>query len=345
MATDTNAGDSCFEFPDADEPMEVFLPTSIASYCYLFEALLWMAFQRFPLAVAAEDGGDIRWSNDYEDAEPCLEVEPANDEECQRAGLPCSPEYAAFISEDYFSAPERLEELLAMKSAVPETGRTSRETLERDLLASREHYAKCDQWDWQFEQMLDLHKGRLFVALREGKMLSAGKPLPAKADDDFPGDMESEEFWKWSDAGWKTIPAACWLSQGINWERSWLRGTTGSYACILVPTKTLLDLFSVESEPAVAAYGVGDGYVIRREKGPSQAGKRGRPAFNWDELHLELAKRVAGNGLPKKQEALIADMQAWCLTRWRRPVGRSTLLAKISPYYSAFVRKSETRRR
>jgi hypothetical protein len=36
-----------------------------------------------------------------------------------------------------------------------------------------------------------------------------------------------------------------------------------------------------------------------------------RPSFDWDTFHVEIAMRIySGNGLPAKQEALIADMQA-----------------------------------
>ena len=73
----------------------------------------------------------------------------------------------------------------------------------------------------------------------------------------------------------------------------------------------------------------------------SRSGKRGRPAYDWDTFHLQMARRCKEGSLPTKQEALIAEMQAWCLTAWGRSVGRSTLLQKIRPYYDAFVRKSE----
>jgi hypothetical protein len=39
--------------------------------------------------------------------------------------------------------------------------------------------------------------------------------------------------------------------------------------------------------------------------------RMGRPSFDWDSFHVEIAMRIySGNGLPAKQEALIADMQA-----------------------------------
>jgi hypothetical protein len=39
---------------------------------------------------------------------------------------------------------------------------------------------------------------------------------------------------------------------------------------------------------------------------------RGRPPFNWESFHVEIAMRIKSNSFPEKQEALIADMQKWC---------------------------------
>jgi hypothetical protein len=191
---------------------------------------------------------------------------------------------------------------------------------------------------------LDLHKSRLFVAFREGKISAVGKVLPPDAQRDFPGDLSSEEFWAWSNNGWVPIAAANWLSTGIDWEHSSARGASTDHALILISTRSLMANFPSEPETGVEARRVGDAYIIDGRGQRRYETKRGRPSFDWDELHLELAKRLTGNALPAKQEALIADMQAWCHEHWGRSVGRSTLLGKISPYYAAFMRQSQNGR-
>jgi len=35
-----------FEFPEYEHPLTVLVPTAVAPYCYLYEALLWVAVQR-----------------------------------------------------------------------------------------------------------------------------------------------------------------------------------------------------------------------------------------------------------------------------------------------------------
>jgi hypothetical protein len=325
-----------FDFPESADPLTVFVATPVASYCYLFEALLWMGFQRFPLGYPGESGADVRWENDFEDIEPAVEWEPANDEECHGAGLEPNPEYAVFATGDHISAPENIEKLLRLDLQAAD-----REKLERDLAEAKEHYAKRDVWERKFEQFLDLHKSRLFVALREGKISAVGKALPPDAYDSFPGDLSSEDFWAWSRAGWTPIAAANWLSTGIDWEHSSARGTSADHALILISTMSLMANFPSEPQSGVEARRVGGAYLINEQGKLRHETKRGRPSFDWDELHLELAKRLTSNALPAKQEALIADMQAWCHVRWGRSVGRSTLLGKISPYYATFMRQSE----
>ena len=331
-SNDTGEPADEFDFYESGGSFAVYVSTDVAPHCYLFEALLWLAFRRFPLAFPTDEGGDVRWDNDFDDAVPSVEVDPASDGECERAGLPPSPEYAAFLAGDYISEPHNIEKLLSMNLE-----QADREKLETDLVASRVHYSACEAWERHFEQYLELHKARLFMALREGKIASAGKAIPTSASDDFPAELDADEWAAWARQKWRHIPSNNWQSTGIDWERSWSRGYSEDFALVLVPMKSLFEAFPPDPQPAGEAVQIGDAYLISGITAPA-GGKRGRPSFDWDELHLELAKRVAANALPSKQEALIADMQAWCLKHWHRSVGRSTLLGKISPYYATFVR-------
>jgi hypothetical protein len=109
----------------------------------------------------------------------------------------------------------------------------------------------------------------------------------------------------------------------------------------LVSFEQVLAAFPAEVHPEGQAVRIGDCYQIQDRQAVARGTKRGRPAFDWDSFHLEMAKRLRVNNLPRKQEALIAEMQVWCLQAWGSDVGRSTLLQKIRPYYSAFMRLSE----
>ena len=189
-----------FDLPVVDA-LTVLIPTPVASYCYLFEALLWIAFQRFPLFVETEDGGDIRTdNNEFEGTEPRIVIEPISDDECRSAGLPLNPEYAVYIAGEYHSRPEDIERLLALH--LDAKGKAE---LKSQLIASKKHHERCKAWDEQFDQFVDLHRSRLFVALREGKILSVGKILPSGADHTFPKDAPDEEWDAWCDVGWSRM--------------------------------------------------------------------------------------------------------------------------------------------
>ena len=52
--------------------------------CFLHEALLWLAFQRLPVAFYKE----IRSASEYEGPEIESPGGPLTEEECERAGIP-----------------------------------------------------------------------------------------------------------------------------------------------------------------------------------------------------------------------------------------------------------------
>ena len=334
----TSSNELALELARQPLPLTVLVPSPVASYCYLHEALLWMAFQRVPPYVEDEEGTDARWSKDGDGIRPYVETDHVSDDECQRAGLPPDPEYAVSMAGDYYSRPQDIERLLKL-----DLEKADRAKLNADLLVSRDHYARADAWNEQFEHFVDLYKGRLFVALREGKIPSAGRCLPDDADESFPEPLTDEEWRAWANGvEWVFIPPTNWLSGGIDWDFSKARGVSKGYALILVSTKALMDAFPAMPAPAGQVLRLGDSFLMDSEPSHAREAKRGRPALNWDALHLELAKRVAEKALPLKQEALIAEMQDWCSKNWGCRVGRSTLLGKISPYYEVFVR-SENR--
>jgi hypothetical protein len=330
-----------FDFPDSNRSLVVLVPRHTASYCYLYEALLWIAFQRVPLAEAREDDLDARvTTEELTSISPSLEFEPITDDECRRVGLPLNPEYAVYLGDDYHLEPEDIERMLRL---LP--GDKDREELLANLEASKAYHQALDGWAVQFGEFLDLHKSRLFLALREGKVLSVGKRFPVALVSDFPESLTQEEWHTWLEEPWQRIKADRWLSSGIDWAECKAVGRKDAHALILIPTLELITAFPPPPEPPQEAMRIGDCYAIPEDRtGPrTEGGRRGRPPFDWDAFHLEMAKRVHADGLPAKQEALIADMQAWCLQSWGRAVGRSTLLQKVAPYYSAFVGRQNSR--
>jgi hypothetical protein len=320
----------------------ILVPHAIADRCYLSEALLWVAVCRFPLAFVTENGVDGREDADYIDGlDPYLPFnDPISNLECTLAGLRPNPEYEDFVLGDFHQTPENLRTLLKVDTLADEV----RNRWEQELTDSLEFYRRQAEWDAEYEALVDEPKARLFLALREQRLNAFGRKLPRETLTATLEHLESTDWEDWNDNSWIPIPADFWISNRIDWEGSSAEGRVGAYALILIETDGLLKSFPLP--PATQYQGVvkiannlvlaseDDGAAILRSA-------RGRPPLNWESFHVELARRIANGGLPRKQEALIVEMQEWCKTNWHRDVGRSTLLQKLKPYYDALVRPSE----
>ncbi len=347
-------------------PLSVLIPYEVTNRCYLSEALYWVALHRFPIASLLETGDDQREYDDFiEGITAPYSLEPVTGDESFLAGIPVNPLWEAEQSFTHYIYPELLERFLAN-----EKDEQRREDFKLSLAESIAFYQRQAAWDATFESFLDLHSAGLFVALRQGRVIAIGKPLPKKALVQLLKRTEaSERALKRRELGyyeskpaneprsrgvgvnldrvdWEPIPKEFWVSKGINWRRNCAEGSSASYALILIETVKLFEVFPVpKSEIVRQVSQVGNGYVIL--DGGDQAinprsSLRGRPSFDWKDFDIEMAKRVRDRTLPPKQEALILEMQAWCQAHWGRDVGRSTLLQKIKPYYDAFVRPSES---
>ncbi len=327
------------ETPPSNSLPTVLVPAEVADRCYLSEALLWVALNKIPLAAEGLNEVDERIDqNEIGGLEQNLrEVQVVTDSECQRAGLPSNPEYEDFKAGDYHQTPENIRALL--KLDLP---KEDKDRLEIDLRESVAFHRRQAEWDGEFEQFLDIHKNRLFLALREGRLVALGKMLPKRTVSASLRHPDDDDYWSdWAKEPWEVIPSDYWLSNKIVWMESCAEGRGNAYALIQVKTEELFQVFPALKTDAVhGVVRIGDSFVIQDHDGSSVVpdAKRGRPPHNWDEFHLEIAKRLKADSLPKKQEALIAEMQSWCRQKWGRDIGRSTVLQKLKPYYDNFVR-------
>lgn len=317
-----------FDFPEPDNPMTVLTPTAVAPYCYLYEALLWVSVQRLPYSDPGENCDRRINTEEFESADPPIEFDPIDDNECQRCGLAPNPEYAALFDDELYVG------MVDLWQRFPNEPKASKK-----LAKGRKFEAAVAAWNEKFNDYLDWHRSRLFIALREGKVPSFGKPLPLDADDEFPASYDEDGWFDWLSLPWEHIEALEWNSKRIIWETCHLVGRSRTFSLIQVPTDKLLIEFPPVQDSAGQAVRIGDAYQII-DQPMAARDKRGRRPFDWDSFHLEMARRLRSSGFPAKQEALVADMQAWCLKTWGRVVGRSTLVQKIAPYYDAFVRVS-----
>jgi hypothetical protein len=321
----------------------LLIVSEVAKRCYLWEAVLWVSMNRFPIASYSESGLDVRLDDDsIEGLDPSgLFIEPVTNSECKAADLPNNPSHEEHESGDYHSRPEDIWKLLEM-----DISEADKETLRDDLKKSIAHYARQEAWDNKFDHFLDPTKSRLFLAFREGRLDAFGKRLPEVTVTQSLEVLDGEKWQEFRDNPWQSIPSAFWTMEKIDWMASQAEGLDSAFALIQVDTKQLMDVFPpMTLTPVSGVVRVGDS-LIMSDVHPEivKESRGGRPAHDWEQFFVEVARRLKAGQLPKKQESGIAEMQDWCLRNWKCRVARSTVLQKVKPYYDAFMRKSESRK-
>lgn len=256
-------------------------------------------------------------------------------EDCEQAGLSPNPEWEEIESGKTHLDPAILKNLLER-----DLDEEQRRELEKELPKSEAFYERQAEWDRDFKVFLDVHRNRLFLALNEGRVAAVGKKLPQRS---LVLSSDDPEWLWWQKAPWEAIPPTFWISFEIDWDMSRAVGRGGAYSFILIPTADLIKEFPLPDGQAVRdVVRMGDNLFLNSNTTLITAiSKRGRPPIiNWDDFHLEMAKRVKRDDLPEKQEAFIFEMQGWCKNRFGVAVQRGALLGRIKPYYDTFVRST-----
>ena len=315
--------------------LTLLIPHPVPERCYLREALLWSALNRIPFSFVTENNIESREDYDYvdDDMQPYIPDEGiVSVEECEQSGLEPNPYW-----EEIDSGKTHVDPAILRKALQSEKDESRRQELQKQLSESEDFRKRQAEWDANFKEFIDVHRNKLFLAFSEGRVGAVGKKLPHPTLEWSSDDVDEE----WLKATpWEPIPATFWISYQIDWDSSRAMGRGGAYSFIMTPTADLMRVFPLpEGQVADDVIRIGNNLVIKSVAGTAvEVQRKGRPAQNWDEFHLEMAKRVERGALPQKQDSFIAEMQAWCEGRWGRRMGRSTLLEKIKPYYDTFVR-------
>ena len=177
----------------------------LAEVCYLREALMWVAFKRFPLADEVSD-----------------EIQNPTRQECAPVGVPAKPIYSGTLPG---FTPENLKELADFRGAAER-----RQSFEREIAITVEYQDSCKRWDQELYDFMDRHRTQLCVALRDGKLVAKGvRPTD--------GTNEQTEY------KWVSIPTNVWIYDNINWDKSRVEGRSGAFELIQVNTEQLFACF------------------------------------------------------------------------------------------------------
>src|SRR5262249_40596662 len=154
-------------------------------------------------------------------------------------------------------------------------------------------------WEHECGSFLDLFKAKLFVSLKEGALIAFGKQLSHSSYSDSIEHFEGDE--NWLSKPWAAIPSTFWVSTGIDWEASHAEGKGLAQALILVETDELLRCFP--PPPATSADGIANiaGTLVQSHRfvpEPIKRSPKGRPSLNWDQFHVEVARRLKCGAIP-----------------------------------------------
>jgi hypothetical protein len=314
----------------------ILVPREVADRCYLSEALLWAAFSRLPLKFlngqpdSRDEGSDIAPFGQSPDTGPLVL------EECNRAGLPPRPVWEGPYS---YLEPDHLSRLIDSERSDEKRCKLQREYYEVEKFQER-----LSDWNRKFDEFTDQPRFKLLQALQEERLGATGKKFPLPTIEDSVRCMNEETP---KHVRRDPIRPDFWSSATIDWLESFAEDSTEgratAYGLILIEVAQLLKEFPLPNGEPYGGVSKAGGYLVLKSADEIRGGaKLGRPSYNWDDFHLEMAKRVIKASLPNKMDACVADLQIWCEGKWNRPVGRSTLKQKIKPYYDEFMRKSET---
>jgi hypothetical protein len=316
--------------------MSIFLQAvDIPERCYLGEVLLWVAFQRLPIAFYDYQGREFR---DTREAGGLLIEVPdwvISEEETKRANIPPDPTYLALTQDRSTLLPDFYDDLLKRYDPEPDqTARLAKERAEAEI-----YQADCAAWRRCYEQAIEYPASRIFVALKGGHLGATGRLIPGRNLDEASEYLEREDKDVF-DIPVVEIPASFWSLSGMDFKSS-ASGNGFAYYChVACRTADVLSLFPGEREPVTGVIRVGDCFVLdETAREPPKQSSRGRPAYPWEPFHLEVAALLQRGELPSKKEAAIQHFQTWFQKKLGVEPSRAAIGERLKPYYDKFGRQ------
>jgi hypothetical protein len=128
----------------------ILAPQEVAEIYFLGEALMWAAFNRFPLASTTVDGWEGRREFEWmEGLNPNLDEDIPDDAECAFASLPSRPTYEERLPWNQHRPPEHIR-----RSLAAELDDKFRESFQRELEESIEFHTVMNLWDEEMKSDL-----------------------------------------------------------------------------------------------------------------------------------------------------------------------------------------------
>jgi hypothetical protein len=306
-------------------------PVEVPERCFLHEALLWLAFQRLPVALYNDRNEEIRSASEYEGPEIESPGGPLTDEECKRAGIPPDPHFHHLVDE----SPRPLQTYHDLESQYghDEAMRRIKDAMDKE---QADYERACMEWQTHHDGATEYAASQIFVALRDGRLRASGRLLPSQNVYEVASLKADERHW--GDLPLTDIPRAFWSLKGIHFDISAAQNSETYYCHVGLRTEDLLTVFPGDRR-RIGAEHIGDTIVLNETAhSTSQPTSRGRPSYPWERFHLEVSALLQRNELPAKKEAAIQHFQSWFERELRIRPSRAAIGEKLTPYYDRFLR-------
>jgi hypothetical protein len=314
-------------------------PVALAERCLLSELLYWVALRRFPLAISDLEDGDFRFSKEFDLLASSVVDSPVSYAECEFANLRPNPRYTAFIEgtvENDFAFLKRMEENIKRLTGEDRNYLVA----QRDDAMAKAN--EIDEWDREFHNFIDYYKSKIFVDLRNGKLIAEAITVAGSNEQELREIADNYES-RLEELAFSAIDITRWTYNNIDWENSILFGRENSCCWIRFDVNVMLSVYPIpELGIASTVRKLCDLYVLEsqnREAVPHDK-QRGRPPLPWDLLHVEIAARARAGTLPAKKEAAIGELAEWFRDKHGIVVSRSSIGQKLTPYYQRLFQVS-----
>ena len=237
--------------------MPVYLQSvEVPERCFLHEALLWLAFQRLPIALYNDRNQESRSATEHEGLEIQSPEGPLTDEECKRAGIPPDPHYHHLFDES--PSPLQTYDELARHYGDDEALRRTKEALEKE----EEEYSRASmEWQPHYDEATEYFASLIFVALRDGRLRASGRALPSLIIDEALAALKAKGRCV-GDLPVTEIPSSFWTLKGIHFDISAAQNSKQYYCHVVLRTDDLLTVFPGEGQQ-IAVEQIGDTFVVK----------------------------------------------------------------------------------
>jgi hypothetical protein len=312
--------------------MPIFLqPVELSQRCLLGEVLLWVAFQRLPVArYDFDEERDVpdptkAYGLEADRPEPLI-----TDEEAKRANIPPDPRFRALIEGRSPMPPSFYDGLMGEYDSEPE----EKTQLLEERAAAEILQRAFDDWKPHYSRAIEYAVSRIFVALRSGQLASTGRLLPGRTLDEAREAMDRDNKGVLDFPETSVLPS--FWRPGIYFKASTAENGSSCYGHLACNTADVLAIFPGERESFVVER-IGDSVIINdAEQKPTMYRRRGRPAYPWEPFHVEVAALLQRGELPAKKEAAIQHFQTWFETTLGEKPSRAAIGEKLKLYYDRF---------